>query len=413
MRKWGMKLLLVALLFTLPGCGTVMDAVLTHVALPAVSDQRLAEPALLRNQTVENPELAQGDVLDALQSRLETIYESVNPAVVSIQVVKKVKTVNSRMPFYGQQVPETPYQQGAGSGFVWDQEGHIVTNNHVVEGADKITVRFHDGTSALATLVGTDPDSDLAVIKVDVSSDFLSPVQLGAFDQVKVGQLAVAIGNPFGLENTMTVGFVSALGRSLSTGNVPGASYSIPEIIQTDAPINPGNSGGVLVNAAGQVIGVPSAIISAVESSSGVGFAIPISIVRTVVPALIEDGHYAHAWLGISGTILVPEVATVMDLEADQRGVLVVEVVPEGPAEAAGLRGSQRSVKVDGRELPAGGDVIVAINSFELMDFEDLVAQLGRFTPGQEVTLDVLRDGEVVSLEVVLGTRPGDNVQDE
>ena len=209
----------------------------------------------------------------------------------------------------GQQ-PQQQYQSALGSGFVWDQNGDIVTNNHVVSGADKIEVTFSDGTIVPATLVGADPDSDLAVIKVDVPADKLHPVQLGDSSAVKVGQLAIAIGNPFGLEGTMTTGIISAVGRSLPANDNSTQSYTIPDVIQTDAPINPGNSGGVLVDVQGQVLGVTSAIESPVRASAGVGFAIPSAIVNNVVPALIKDGKYVHSWLGISGTTLVPDLAT-------------------------------------------------------------------------------------------------------
>jgi 2-alkenal reductase len=293
---------------------------------------------------------------------------------------------------------------------VWDEAGHIVTNNHVVEGADKIEVTFADGTIVPATLVGANRDSDLAVIKVDVPAEELHPVRMGDSTQVKVGEIAVAIGNPFGLENTMTVGFISALGRSLpveSNGSA-GPTYRIPDIIQTDAPINPGNSGGVLVNDQGEVIGVTAAIASPVQASAGIGFVIPSAIVQKVVPELIEKGHYAVPWLGISGTSLDPDLTQGMGLDAGQRGVLVVDVTPDGPADKAGLRGSDRSITVDGEDRRVGGDVIVAIGGQTLETFDDLIAYLfGSTKVGQQVTLTVLRDGQQQEVQVTLGERPG------
>jgi len=315
-----------------------------------------------------------------------------------------------------QQQPQQPqqfYRHGAGSGFVWDQQGHIVTNNHVVDQADKIEVVFSDGTTVPATVVGTDPESDLAVLSVDVPADKLQPVQLADSNQVKVGQLAVAIGNPFGLEGTMTVGIISALGRSLPTTNpteqalMQGPTYTIPEIIQTDAPINPGNSGGVLVNDQGQVIGVTSAIESPVRASAGIGFAIPSAIVDKVVPELITNGHYQYSWLGVSGATLTPELATAMNLNADQRGALVIQVTPNGPADQAGLQGSDRQVKIEDQNVPVGGDVITAIDGQPVKDFEDVVAYLvGSTKAGQQVTLTVLRQGKEEQITVKLGARP-------
>jgi serine protease Do len=404
--------LVVALAFpVLSGCGALslpvqeVQADALAVDVPAVVTATPA-PAEAVSPAVDG-------ALAALQGTLERIYEDVSPSVVSIQVMKK-QEAGMVMPFFGmpdpQQQPEEQYQQGSGSGFVWDREGHVVTNNHVVDGADKIEVVFSDGTTVPGTVVGTDPDSDLAVVKVDLPAADLYPVQLADSTQVKVGQLAVAIGNPFGLENTMTMGIVSALERSLPVGSEDGARslYTIPDVIQTDAPINPGNSGGVLVNDRGEVIGVTSAIISPVRASAGIGFAVPSVIAQKVVPVLIEEGSYVHPWLGISGGSLNPDLARAMDLDVDQRGALVVDVVPGGPADEADLRGSDRAVTVDGEELRVGGDVIVAIDGQIVESFDDLVTYLVRSTEaGQTVTLLVLRDGREQQVDVTLGERPG------
>ncbi len=348
----------------------------------------------------------------ALEGTLEQIYTQVNPSVVNIQVVQTTLASASTFPqFPGfPNIPSQPQVQHAlGSGFVWDTQGHIVTNNHVVEGADKITVTFYDGSAVPAEVTGTDPDSDLAVIKVDVPADQLQPVQVADSTQVKVGELAVAIGNPFGLQGTMTMGIVSALGRTLPTesGTAQGQYYSIPDIIQTDAPINPGNSGGVLVDDSGRVIGVTAAIESAVQSSAGIGFVIPSQIVRKVVPALIETGHYDQPWIGISGTSLIPDLATAMGLAADQRGTLVVDVVPGSPAAKAGLQGSDRQIQIDGQTARVGGDVIVAVDEQPVQDFEDLIAYLANSTEvGQTITLSVLRDAKQETIDLTLATRP-------
>ncbi len=357
----------------------------------------------------------------AFQAAMEAIYEQVNPSVVSIQVVQK-ETISPQdfpdlFPFFG--MPDMPrefYSRGAGSGFVWDTQGHIVTNNHVVQGADKITVTFWDGTTLSAQIVGTDPDSDLAVIKVEnVPAGLLKPVTLADSTQLKVGQLAVAIGNPFGLQGTMTVGFISSLGRLLPTGSdsPQGAGYSIPDVIQTDAPINPGNSGGALVDYQGRVIGVTTAIISPVRASASIGFAVPSVIVQKVVPVLITQGKYEHPWLGISGTSLNPDLAQAMGLEPNQRGALVVDVVPGGPADKAGLRGSDREVEIDGETARIGGDVIIAINGQPVKAFDDVVTYLARFTEvGQSLNLTVLRGGAQQTLQVTLVARPTERTEE-
>ncbi len=210
-----------------------------------------------------------------------------------------------------------------GSGFIWDNAGDLVTNYHVVSGSDRITVTFSDGSTVPATLVGADPDSDLAVIKVNAPAQQLQPVIMADSTQLKVGQLAIAIGNPFGLQGTMTVGFISGLGRLVPTNeNALGPTYSIPDIIQTDASINPGNSGGVLLDDTGKVIGVTQSIATTSGSSSGVGFAIPSAIVQQVIPALIKTGHYDHPYLGVSVTSMNPDLAAAMNLPSNQSGAL-------------------------------------------------------------------------------------------
>jgi len=353
----------------------------------------------------------------ALEGVLEQIYTQVNPSVVNIQVSQTVDAASTTPEIPGfplLPVPQGPLtQQALGSGFVWDTQGHIVTNNHVVEGADKITVTFYDGSTVLAEVTGTDPDSDLAVIKVDVPSERLQPVEVADSTQVKVGELAIAIGNPFGLQGTMTMGIISALGRTLPTesSTAQGQVYRIPDIIQTDAPINPGNSGGVLLDDTGRVIGVTAAIESAVQSSAGIGFVIPSQIVQKVVPALIETGHYDQPWIGISGTSLVPDLATAMGLSADQRGALVIDVVPGSPAATAGLLGSDHQVEIDGQTARVGGDVIVAVDGQPVQEFEDVIAYLASSTEvGQTIVLTVLRDGKDETIDLTLAARPASEV---
>jgi 2-alkenal reductase len=350
------------------------------------------------------------EAADAEERLVASVYEQVAPAVVHIRVVQHISGTESHpfVPGFPEldlpELPEDFYLEGAGSGFVWDQLGHIVTNYHVVQGAEKVEVTFLDGLTVLAEVIGMDPDSDLAVLAVDLPAERLVPVNLGDSDAVFVGQRAIAIGNPFGQEWTLTMGVVSALGRTLPSGT---SQFSIPEMIQTDAAINPGNSGGPLLDREGRVIGVNTLILSNERASAGVGFAIPIRIVRQVVPSLIGEGYYAYPWLGIWGRDLDRETALAMGLPADQRGALVLEPVEGGPAAEAGLRGSQETVTIDGNEVQIGGDVIVAIDDLPVQGMDDLIVYLVKETePGQRVTLTVLRDGQEEEIEVTLSERP-------
>ncbi len=326
------------------------------------------------------------------EQALADVYQSVVDSTVNIEVAK----TNVRSGMTG---------LGTGSGFVIDQEGHIVTNNHVVENASSIRVTFFNGLTVSAKLVGRDPDSDLAVIKVDTDIPGLSlkPVTFADSDQVKVGQTVLAIGSPFGENFTLTTGIVSALQRSLSGES----RFSIPEIIQTDAAINPGNSGGPLLNAAGQVIGVNTAIASATRSASGVGFAVPSNTVRRIVPYLIANGTYRHSYLGITGGPLSPEQREIMRMPITMNGVMVASVLPDGPAEKAGLRGSRMTINTPFGEQPINGDVIIAINGQPVSQVPDLTAYLLKNTqPGDTVTLRVWRDGAEIDVPVTLQERP-------
>ncbi len=366
---------------------------------------RSAAPAQVESAQPQPPANTEADALVAAQEEvLARIYETVLPSVVHIEVSAGAGSgAVPGTPFNREQLPDG-LLQGEGSGFVWDKDGHIVTNNHVVEDASEVLVVFPDGTEAPAEVLGADPNADLAVIRVDVPASLLAPVQLGDSGDVGVGQIAVAIGNPFGLENTMTLGIISAVGRTISSG---ATSFSIPEVIQTDAPINPGNSGGPLLDRQGRVIGINTQIVSDSGSNSGIGFAVPINIAKRVVPALIEDGEYAYPWLGISGQTLRPQIAEAMNLEADQRGALVSAVASNGPGAKAGLRGGSREAQVEGISIPMGGDLIVAIDNQNVAGMDDLIAYLVDSTsPGDTVSLTILRDGKERTLQITLGTRP-------
>jgi len=353
------------------------------------------------------------DLLTAYESTLESIYAMVSPQVVNIMVLTPATNSNlQNFPgFNTNPQSQTPqYSSALGSGFIWDTKGDIVTNNHVVDGATKIEVTFSDGTTVPATIVGQDPYSDLAVIKVDVSADKLVPVTMADSTQLKVGEIAIAIGNPYGFEGSMTVGTVSGLGRDLPTSQVDqasGASYSIPDVIQTDAAVNPGNSGGVLVNDQGQVIGVTSALESSSGSSSGIGFAIPAEIVSNVIPSLISSGKYDHPYLGISGTDMTPDIAQAMKLPTTTRGALVEQVSAGGPAANAGLQGSNTTVTINGVQGTVGGDIITAIDGQTINSMSDIIAYLAIHTQvGQTVTLMIMRGGQTQTVQVTLGSRP-------
>ena len=362
MKRHTWLILLVILVLASLSCNwlTSLDAALksTPTAVTVAAATPTGNPPLVL------PRVDEGGVA-AEEALLTGLYEQVSPSVVHIQVV-----------------------QGEGSGFVWDENGHIVTNNHVVQGAAVVQVSFFDGTILDAEIVGLDPQSDIAVLRVDPSAVELRPVTLGDSDNLRVGRMAVAIGNPFGQTWTMTQGIVSALDRTIRSGV---SLFSIPEVIQTDAAINPGNSGGPLLDSSGQVIGMNTMILSRSGVSSGVGFAVPVNIVKLVVPELVGSGRYAYAWLGITGRDLFPEDVETMDLSVRQ-GALVTEVVGRGPADQARIRVS---------------DVVIAVEDETVRGMADLIAYLVRHTrPDQEVMLKVIRDGREVELPVVLGERP-------
>jgi serine protease Do len=396
---------------------------LTACGGTALASQANSDPTAVPQVTatpipfVAVPPLSQ-DPLGTFEATYENVYNQVNPSVVNINVTLNQQTsLPGSSPFFspGQQNQTPQYTQASGSGFVLDTQGDIVTNNHVIDGAVTIDVTFYDGTTVSGKVIGADPQSDLAVVKVDVPASELKPVKIADSSTVKVGQIAIAIGNPFGLQGTMTVGIISGLGRSLpvdqgSSSVSTGPVYTIPDIIQTDAAINPGNSGGVLVNDSGEVIGVTAAIESPVRANSGVGFVIPSAIVSKVVPVLIQTGHYDHPYIGISGASLTPALAKAMNLDANQRGALVIDVVSNGPAAKAGIKGSSQQTTIDGQQVPIGGDVIVAVDGQTINSMDDLIAYLNDKTGvGQTVSVTVLRDGKQMNLDVTLEARPANS----
>ena len=322
------------------------------------------------------------------QELLAALYDTIVPSVVNIQVT------TGRAADSGFGAPTTP-QGGEGTGWVWDAEGHIVTNNHVVEDAQSILVNFANGMWAEAELVARDPQADLAVLKVTPPDGMrLTPLTV-ANTPLRVGHYVIALGSPFGLDGTMTLGIVSALGRSFRVGETAGTAYSLPEVIQTDAAINPGNSGGPLLNLQGEVVGINFAIRSDARSNAGVGFAIPVSVVRKVVPALIADGVYGYSFLGISGSTIDAQVAAAERLTPNELGVFVAQAVTGGPSASAGVR---------------AGDIVVGIDGIGVRSFEDLIGYLITETePGQSVRLDVRRKGIPMTFDVTLSARPGES----
>ncbi len=366
---------------------------------PAIELPASTAPAVNLTSPIINDqtEITEGDLI--------SLYLRISPGVVTIWTFDNATAgLASTLP------------TGQGSGFVIDDQGYIITNHHVVDRADEIEVDFPSGVKAWAKIIGTDPDSDLAVLKVDIDQEYLSPIPLGDSDQARVGEFVVAIGNPFGLRGTMTVGIISAIGRTLESERTTpdGLRFSAGDLIQTDAAINPGNSGGPLLNMNGEVIGVNRAIqtesftVEGEAASSGVGFAIPVNIVRRVAPGIIQNGEYRYPYMGISS--LDDDLWNLKTIEAlgfnpFTNGAYITDVVPGGPADQAGLRGGTSETEIP--NLRSGGDLIIAIDGDPIFNFADLLSYLFKYTKaGQSVTLTVIRDNEEVAIALTIGARP-------
>lgn len=384
-------------------------------SVPAARTEANPAPTLQPAQTAE---------FDAEDRLLTALYHDRSPAVVAIRVQgRELGSFGS--PF---QLPEPedspapdeapmpdPHQgpefrfMAQGSGFLLDGDGHIVTNNHVIEGANLIEITFSNGLITNAKVVGADPDSDVAVLKVEELPEGILPLPLGDSSQVEVGQRAVAIGNPFGLRSTLTVGVVSARGRTVRNRQTrDGGWYSIADVIQTDAAINPGNSGGPLFNSRGEVIGVNTAIRSESGTFEGVGYAIPSNTVRKVSEALVTTGSYQHPYLGVSMYELPLSTTVARQLKLPvTHGIFVSSLVAGGPAAKAGLRASDEMTRINGLPYPAKSDIIVAIDDRSVFSFEDILGYLATETKvGQTVTLTILRTGQQQEVQVTLGARP-------
>ena len=332
--------------------------------------------------------------LTTTEEAVTRVYRDAGPGVVNVTTV-----ING----YDAPMDAVP-QQGTGSGFIYDLQGHVVTNNHVVASAGSVEVTLADRTRAPARVVGRDPSNDLAVVKIDVPEAQLHPLILANSATLQVGQLAIAIGNPFGLDRTVTTGVISSLNRSLRGDD----GQMIVDVIQTDAAINPGNSGGPLLSSRGEVIGVNTAIYSPSGGNVGVGFAVPANTVRRVVPDLIANGRYIGPWLGISSVELTPSLVDALKLPVGE-GLLITQVVAGGPAEAAGLRGGDRIARIGNQRVPVGGDIITAIDGRPVRSTADLTSYfLAEKRPGDVVRVDVRRDDQPRTIAVTLGERPAE-----
>ena len=318
---------------------------------------------------------------------LTEIFERTEESVVQVNI-RSDNTINNR--------------GNMGSGFVYKDDGYIITNHHVVDNAERVTITFLDGESYIAKIIGTDADLDIAVLKVEIGSTYLQPIPIGDSSHLKVGEPIAAIGNPFGLSGSMTSGIISQIGRLLPQDS----GYSIPDVIQTDAAINPGNSGGPLLNMKGEVVGMNTAIQSATGEFTGVGFAVPSNTIKKVVPVLIRDGIFHHPWMGISGSDVDPDLAKIRELNSS-KGFLIATVIEGSPADAAGLQGVTITKEIDGREYALDGDIIIKIDDVVVRKISDILIHLQREKSiGDELIMTVNRDGTMIEAVLVLGERP-------
>ncbi|MDH4267035.1 MAG: trypsin-like peptidase domain-containing protein [Deltaproteobacteria bacterium] len=321
------------------------------------------------------------------------IYQKASSSVVNV-----ISTVITR-DFFLNPVP----REGSGSGSIIDNRGHILTNNHVIRDAQKLEVTLFDGSKWPAQLVGTDPDTDLAVIKINPPLEKMKPLSFGDSKKLQVGQKVLAIGNPFGLGLTLTTGIISSLGRTIRSE----VGTTIEDVIQTDASINPGNSGGPLLNSAGEIIGVNTAILSPTGVSAGIGFAIPVNTAKRIVSELIAKGFVSYPYLGAVVHTIIPQFAKALGLKSE-KGAMVVEVTPGGPADKAGLKGANKQAQIGNFIHPVGGDIIIQADKSEVNEAEELIKYLRDRKIGDAVTLKIIRDGKIREVKVTLQERPRD-----
>jgi S1-C subfamily serine protease len=340
---------------------------------------------------------------DGSTNVVNQIYKADGEGVAFIESQIEPQETESFNPF-GEVEPESGGGTATGSGFVIDDEGHILTNNHVVEGASKVTVKLGDSEQTYdAEVVGTDPGTDIALLQVDAPAKEIQPLTLGRSSDAEVGDPVVAIGNPFGLDRTVTSGIVSALQRQIEAPN----GFSISHVIQTDAAINPGNSGGPLINSAGEVIGINAQIATGGGGNGnvGIGFAIPIDTVRAEIEQLKTNGEVDHAFIGITGGTVTPELAKAVNLPVDE-GVIVQSVVKDSPADKAGLEAGNTSATIEGQEVRLGGDIITEVDGKKLKSMDELVEIIQGSKPGDKLELKIIHDGDEKTADVTLGTQP-------
>jgi len=358
----------------------------TFVVIP---NQEVSTPDLIISNGHDATKLGDESILSVEKSlSLVELFEKSEEGVVRIDVDK----INS-------------FREGnsVGSGFVFDLFGNIITNAHVIDNADNITVTFLDGSQYNASIVGMDKFTDIAVINVEEKPDYLHPLEIGDSSALKVGEPVAAIGNPFGLSGSMTSGIVSQIGRLLPSHDT---GFSIPNVIQTDAAINPGNSGGPLLNMNGEVMGINTAIQSGTGQSAGIGFAVPSNTISKVVPVLITEGKYSHPWIGISGQDINPDLAKIRNLN-HSKGFLIVTVIPDSPAEMAGLKGVSEIEKIDNKEYPKDGDIIISVDGKEVRKISDILIHLQEEkSVGDEMILGIIRNGEQMDIILTLIVRP-------
>jgi S1-C subfamily serine protease len=384
--------------FTHPFVSALLGGVLAAAAfLVAIGagwigdDDPAAEPQLTS--------LPAADAGSSDRTAVNRIYEQTSPGVVYIEA-DGVSDGQQQLDPFG-----APPQEGTatGSGFVIDEEGHVLTNAHVVDGADEVRVSIgEDGDPVPADVIGADPSTDLALLDVQADASELQPLTFGDAEDLEVGDPVVAIGNPLGLDHTATAGIVSALGRTIDSPN----GFSITNAIQTDAPINPGNSGGPLFDAQGEVVGINSQIATAGgQGNIGIGFAVPVETAREVVDDLLDDGEVSQAFLGLTGADITPQADEVLDLPTDE-GVLVQDVVPNGPADEAGIEAGTAEAQIGPGALRIGGDIITAVAGEPVDSMEDVIAAVDEREPGDELEVTVLRDGDEEDVTVELADRP-------
>lgn len=405
--KFNKQALLLSVCLILAACNLIQNSNPPPQASASTPLADLPMNISSRSSSIQQPTAVPQSIIDAADAEyvlLTNVYERVVPSVVNVEVVLKSTTTGLA-------------DAARGSGFVYDTDGHIITNAHVANDTISVTVTFHDGYVATAKVVGVDLFSDIAVLKVDVDKSRLQPVTFANSDQIKVGERAIAIGNPFGLASSMTVGIVSGLGRQLPSAemisNDVTPNFNNPSIIQVDTQINPGNSGGPLLNSHGEVIGINTAIRSDSGVFQGVGFAVPAKTITRIVPELISKGKVEYSWLGISTRsaedgLGVAALAEPLNLPVKQ-GVLIDEVTPDSPASEAGLQGGNHPVTVRDLAVCAGGDIIIAIDGNYIADMDGLMSYLITNTePGDTIQMRIVRGDKTFEVPVTLRTRPAE-----